>query len=138
MRKIILLGDEPSIEDHWNTLLPLMVETEKKEYASEDKVEKEYSLSDYLEKESIEIGNTIDIYLNSLLNYQVSFDELTDSGNIRNTGDVYSIYNEQRPSEPIYENILQSRVDSRYHNIIQTIKQTRQEISLVEEENDFL
>lgn len=138
MRKIILLGDEPSIEDHWNTLLPLMVETEKNEYASEDKVEKEYSLSDYLEKESIEIGNTIDIYLNSLLNYQVSFDELTDSGNILNTGDVYNIYNEQRPSEPIYENILQSRVDSRYHNIIQTIKQTRQEISLVEEENDFL
>ena len=100
-------------------------------------------MSDYLEKESIEIGNTIDIYLNSLLNYQVSFDELTDSGNVGNIRDVYSIYNEQiyneqRPSEPIYENILQSRVDSRYHNIIQTIKQTRQEISLVEEENDFL
>ena len=138
MRKVILLGNEPSIEDYWGTLLPLMVETEKNEYASEDKVEKEYLLSDYLEKESVEIGNTIDIYLNSLLNYQVSFDELTDSGNIRNTGDVYNIYNEQRPSEPIYENILQSRVDSRYHNIIETIKQTRQEISLVEEENDFL
>lgn len=138
MRRIILLGDEPSIEDHWGTLIPLMVETEKNEYASEDKVEKEYSLSDYLEKESIKIGNTIDVYLNSLLNYQVSFDELTDSGNIRNTDDVYNIYNEQRPSEPIYENILQSRVDSRYHNIIETIKQTRQEISLVEEENDFL
>ena len=138
MRKVILLGNEPSIEDYWGTLLPLMVETEKNEYASEDKVEKEYLLSDYLEKESIEIGNTIDIYLNSLLNYQVSFDELTDSGNIRNTGDVYNIYNEQRPSEPIYENILQSRVDSRHHNIIRTIKETRQEISLIEEENDFL
>lgn len=138
MRKVILLGNEPSIEDYWGTLLPLMVETEKNEYASEDKVEKEYLLSDYLEKESIEIGNTIDIYLNSLLNYQVSFDELTDSDNIGNIRDVYNFYNEQRPSEPIYENILQSRVDSRYHNITQTIKETRQEISLVEEENDFL
>ena len=138
MRKVILLGNEPSIEDYWGTLLPLMVETEKNEYASEDKVEKEYLLSDYLAKESIEIGNTIDIYLNSLLNYQVSFDELTDSDNIGNIRDVYNFYNEQRPSEPIYENILQSRVDSRYHNITQTIKETRQEISLVEEENDFL
>lgn len=138
MRKIILLGDEPSIEDHWGTLLPLMVEIEKNEYPSDDKVEKEYSLSDYLEKESIEISNTIDIYLNSLLNHQVSFDELTDSDGIRNIYDIYNIYDEQRPSEPIYEDILRSRADSKYHNFIKTIEQTRQEISLVEEEIDFL
>lgn len=136
MRKIILLGNEPSIEDYWNTLLPVMVEVEKNEKPSDKKVEKEYTLSDYVEKESLEIDNTIDTYFNSLLNYQVSFDDFYDSdGNY----DFYShIYYSERPSDPVYEKMLQSRGDSKYYTVTQTIQRTRQEVSLVEEENDFL